>query len=187
MKKLIIQLFIASVISTSALAQVPKNETYASYGFFSVQEIASELAYVIIFTFAAEDFTIKAPVGPIIAGYRRNLSEHFSVGLQGSYSGFDKEYTILSSSKIKIQSKFITVMLNSNYSYIPRNIVQFYSGLSAGFSVFSESDSLESESKTVFAFHVNALGIRVGKSIGGFLELGFGFNGIINAGLSVKF
>lgn len=138
MKKLIIQLFIVSVISSSVLARVPKNEIYASYGFASVQEIASVLSDITIFPFIAEDFTIESPVGPVIAGFRRNLSEHFSVGLQGTYTGFNKEYTVLSSSKIKVESTFITAMLNSNYCYNPRNIVQFYSGLSGTFCVYTK-------------------------------------------------
>ncbi len=78
-------------------------------------------------------------------------------------------------------------MANSNVCYNPSNIVQLYSGLSAGISVFTQSDSSQSGSKTIFAFQVNAIGLRVGHKFGGFFELGFGFDGIINAGLSVKF
>ena len=78
-------------------------------------------------------------------------------------------------------------MANGNICYNPRNIVQLYSGLSAGVSVFTQSDSSQSDSKTIFAFQVNVIGLRVGHKFGGFFELGFGYDGIINAGLSVKF
>lgn len=187
MKRIYFFTLITCFITGSLYSQQAKNEIYGAYGLASVQEIASILADVIIYPFVPEDFTIVSPVGPVIAGYRRNLSEHFSIGMQGSYTAFNKEYTVLSSAKLKIVSTFITAMLNTNYCYNPRNVVQFYSGLSAGLSVFTQTDSLRSDNKTVFAFHVNAIGIRVGKTFGGLLELGFGFNGIINGGLSVKF
>lgn len=187
MKKIYVFILFGFLISGSLYSQQPKNEIYGAYGFASVQEIANMIGDALILAFSAEDYTTGSTLGPIILGYRRNLSEPLSIGLKGSYTHFDKEYTV-SSTKFRIKNTFTTVMANGNVCYNPRNIVQLYSGLNAGFSVVTQSDdSSKSASKTTFAFQVNALGIRIGNKIGGFAEFGFGFDGVINAGLSVKF
>jgi hypothetical protein len=79
-----------------------------------------------------------------------------------------------------------------NFNYLPENIVQLYSGISLGFA-YATAHATSNYTKpyddggTTMAYHVNVLGIRVGNKIGGFLELGLGYNGIINAGMSIKF
>lgn len=174
------------VFSSIIFSQVPKNEIYSSYGMGSVQELSIILNDIIILPFVRGDFTVESPVGPIAAGYRRNLSDHFALGIEGSYTQFNQEYTILGS-KFKVDNTFTTVMLNSRYCYNPSNPVQFYSGISIGGSNFNQKDSVQSANSTIFAFHVNAIGVRFGRTFAGYLELGMGYNGIVNGGVSVKF
>ncbi|MCK4288204.1 MAG: hypothetical protein KAW86_03280, partial [Bacteroidales bacterium] len=38
-----------------------------------------------------------------------------------------------------------------------------------------------------FNFQITAVGVRLGKSLGGFMELGFGYKGLLNFGLSYQF
>ena len=189
MKKIYLALLLFFLLSNLSYSQQKKNEIYGSYGLASVQEISSILNDIIILPFVGGDFTIKSRVGPFIAGYKRNLSDHFTVGISGSYTSFDKEYTILNSNDLKftVENTFITALADANFTYNPGNIVQLYSGLSAGVSSFQQKDSIETDNSTITAFQVNAIGIRAGKNIAAFLELGFGYKGIINGGLSIKF
>jgi hypothetical protein len=63
-----------------------------------------------------------------------------------------------------------------------------YSGLGFGISHASESgEDTESVNETCFAFQINAVGLRVGEQVAGFMELGFGFDGIIGCGITVRF
>ena len=55
---------------------------------------------------------------------------------------------------------------------------------SNGPSAFSEEET--SSSEVFFAFQVNLVGIRLGAAVGFFLEFGFGYNGVINGGLSFR-
>lgn len=43
------------------------------------------------------------------------------------------------------------------------------------------------DNSSYFNYKVTALGLRVGKKLAGFLELGFGFTGIVSAGISYQF
>ena len=73
-----------------------------------------------------------------------------------------------------------------------------YSGLGAGYAfgktTFKLGDALEFKNTNndnskinYFTFHVTALGFRVGKKLAAFAELGVGYKGIINGGLSYQF
>jgi hypothetical protein len=67
-----------------------------------------------------------------------------------------------------------------------------YSGVAAGASYYqsegtsSETPDVSTDSDWFFAFQVNLLGFRIGRALGLFVEFGAGFNGLIDAGLSIK-
>ena len=48
------------------------------------------------------------------------------------------------------------------------------------------SDELEPNDHLNFSFHITAVKFRYGDMIGGFAELGFGYRGLLNVGLSIK-
>lgn len=88
--------------------------------------------------------------------------------------------------------------VESNYRYISKPKFQMYSGLGAGYAfgktTFKLGDALEFKNTNndnskinYFTFHVTALGFRVGKKLAAFAELGVGYKGIINGGLSYQF
>jgi hypothetical protein len=180
-------LFIFLCAPRLVYSQGSQNEIYTAYGAASIQEIASLLDDIVIIPFTAGDFEINSTFGPVIGGYQRKLSNNLTFGIEGSYNSFQKTYNI-AGVKFSIKSTFITGMLHTSYVYNPSNSVQFYSGVSAGISSFTQKDdSSRSESKTILAYHVNALGIKAGKNAGAFLEIGMGWNGIINGGIFIKF
>ncbi len=73
--------------------------------------------------------------------------------------------------------------MSGDYTYFRREWVQLYSGAGLGMAVVMEEDVDEKEAETEywFAFQLNALGVRVGKRVAGFAELGFGYDGILSA------
>ena len=48
------------------------------------------------------------------------------------------------------------------------------------------SDELEPNDHLNFSFHITAVKFRYGDMVGGFAELGFGYRGLVNIGLSIK-
>ncbi len=48
------------------------------------------------------------------------------------------------------------------------------------------SDELEPNDHLNFSFHITAVKFRYGDMVGGFAELGFGYRGLLNVGLSIK-
>jgi hypothetical protein len=52
---------------------------------------------------------------------------------------------------------------------------------------YNNNTQPEEKRRTIPAYQINAFSLRVGKSFGGFFELGYGYNGIVNLGVSYKF
>jgi hypothetical protein len=73
--------------------------------------------------------------------------------------------------------------------------VRLYSKIALGacFDIFNnyevKDDKVNKKSKTNvdFAYQVSALGVEVGQSVCGFAELGFGYQGVIQAGVKFRF
>lgn len=95
-------------------------------------------------------------------------------------------------------SKVYSFGIESDYRYVSKPSFQMYSGLGLGYAfgetTFDLGNKLEfkdskedSSSINYFTFHLTALGFRVGKELAAFAELGFGYKGIINAGLLYQF
>ena len=67
-----------------------------------------------------------------------------------------------------------------------------YSGVSIGYTLesadFTTSNaSIEDKNDGYFNFQLNAIGLRVGKSLAGVAELGVGYKGFASVGLSFQF
>lgn len=90
-----------------------------------------------------------------------------------------------------VSNRFITVGFGTDYRYISKDIFQMYSGVSIAYTTrdadFTTSNNMNDKHDGFFNFQVNALGFRVGKKLAGIAELGFGYKGIANVGVSYQF
>ncbi len=209
MKKLsILILLIIFSISLNAQEQAKESQISISYGVITMQGI--EDAVVSVF---GDIFTDILTVGTIVATestitgvglfefrYNYFISEKISMGLRANivkYKHEDKfKVSDGSSFTTTWTNQFITGMVDANFYYMRKEKIALYSGIGVGVTLNnSEIDDIDDpdyedgqkESTTLFAFQVNAFGIRFGKTFGGFLETGFGYSGLMNGGLFLKF
>jgi hypothetical protein len=102
----------------------------------------------------------------------------------------------------KANNDYFTVMPVVKAMWIEKNHIGLYSKAAAGICIASNSakacsgfgaaekyiDEIKSDKGTSFAYQVSAIGFEAGsKNIRGFVELGYGFQGFAQAGVSVKF
>lgn len=186
MKNTIFTIVVVFVLTNLTYSQKLKNEFYGLYGYGTAQEISGVFNAITILPYISDDFSVKGTAGPIAAGYKHTFGDHFSLGIQYSYSSFELEFTTLNT-KFAVSNKFTALMLQTSYYYNPNSFVQLYSGISAGPSYYEQKDSTGTYNRTIGAFQVNLIGARFGSYVGAFVELGFGYNGIITGGVSVKF
>lgn len=201
MKKALL-LFMLMVPFLVGYSQERNNEVYANYGVATMPAFAEAFGDIFedlligTFTGATVQSTDTKTFGGIGIGYKRNLNKRLSLGLGFLYQSFDVTQTVkmpLSGTLVDIKSQdvYYTFMARFDFNYVTTEWVNMYSGVAAGMSLnqytFDDNTQGKDDDNTHFAWQLNAFGIRVGKGFGGFAEVGFGYAGIVNAGLSLKF
>lgn len=130
--------------------------------------------------------------GMFEAGYRYNIGERLKIGGDISYlrteDKFEKNKT--NPKTVTRTSSYFMGTVMGQYSYIKTSLLDFYGSGGVGAIALSTKDEVGGTYKDNalgFAFQINPVGLRVGKTFGAFLELGYGYKGIATAGLSYKF
>ncbi len=123
-------------------------------------------------------------------GYRYH-SNRFSFGMDLGFSTakeklFKKEKDAKPFETKDIKRFFI--LPTASYSYYKNSLINLYGAASIGAIVENKKSNAKKENKTSFGYQITPIGLRIGsESVGGFVELGYGQKGLINAGLSFKF
>jgi len=134
-------------------------------------------------------------IGTIFFTYRHIFkNELFLWGITAGMSNSKSEIYNVGQYEGELKRQFYTVAIEWEYRYVNQGPVQVYSGLGLGFTYATETltpppESSKSESTgniSNIAYQVNVAGVRLGKKYGGFVELGYGYKGIINVGFSVQ-
>ncbi len=87
---------------------------------------------------------------------------------------------------------YFTFGFGTEYHYIVKEWFQMYSGASIAYTTRSSkfktsSSNFEDVNDGFFNFQINAVGFRVGKKLAATLELGVGYKGLANLGVSYQF
>jgi len=90
---------------------------------------------------------------------------------------------------------FYTIALDFNWNYMNKRYCQLYGNIGMGatlvqFVPFSDNKTANSDEHLkqfpFFNMHLSPIGVRFGQTVGFFAEIGWGYKGFLNAGISVK-
>lgn len=90
----------------------------------------------------------------------------------------------------KIERACYTVASELDFRYIRKEKFTMYSLIGLGYTFVddhSEPTETGERLENHFDMHVSFLGFRYGKDLGGFIELGAGYKGLINFGMNYRF
>ncbi len=159
-------------------------------GFYTTNEILN--------TF--EDIANGASFGNVSAGpaisitYKVAIKDRWFVYADAAYQSISEDIFLNGNKEGDVSHRFFTVGFGTEYHYVSGDLIQAYSGISIAYTSQTHDYTLppnsvvsESSNDNYVGFQVNALGIRVGRKLAGFLELGFGYRGVANVGLSYQF
>jgi hypothetical protein len=203
MRKLLLSILIIFISSTFGYSKnnktrdfeyFPRNEIYVQYGTPTILELVTTINQKDRGTTSNQKFS-----GVGAAGYNFSISDKFAVGIYGgvSYTSADIAPSIggVSTSTPLFKSSVMSYvgMLSASWTYFNQNAMTLSSSLYLGVNYRDETISLISsdykapiqEDLFRFAYHITAIKFRYGEAIGGFAELGFGYRGIVNVGLSI--
>lgn len=132
--------------------------------------------------------------GGVFLTYRHIFkNELFMWGITAGYSSSQSEIYSVGQFAGDLERTFITAAIEWEYRYVNQGPVQVYSGVGLGFTYGTEeftsgNPGFESNTGDIsgIAYQVNAVGVRYGKKFGGYLELGYGYKGLLNLGLSLQ-
>lgn len=132
----------------------------------------------------------------ISVGYKYRLTKWFWLGATISYTGlYDVYHDRVTNEKVSTQSDhIITIMPSVRFSWLNKKYVTLYSGLSLGYAldIYNEYNSNYPNQRYTGCghgalFQLTAVGVHVGRKWYGFAEIGFGIQGIFQAGFGYNF
>ena len=204
MKKFLILAVALMMGATAAFAQTdePKNEFSVAWGGISNSQVLNTFADVLSAAFESivnkgTKWDEAADFGTISAEYFHHVSPLVSLGAIGVYNmhnrDLEKDGKIIGSNN----RSFITLLPAIKFSWLRKDSWGLYSKLGAGASLLLSKEKADrtdtseafdnTKSGVMFNFQVSALGVEFGRSLRGFVEAGFGEQGVFLLGLRYRF
>ena len=193
MKKHLIIISLLLVFSATIFAQDKKHEIVLGYGImtnYGIEEVIINITCVIV-TFGLYDIEYESGTGAFLFGYRYFPIEKFSIGIDGAYTKIKD--VVKSHDTIvvgNINKHFYTLAPYAANYYIKKKKIRVYSGIMLGYTFgkdnYKSNDGAEENGNYGrIAYQLNAIGVRFGTKVGGYVEIGYGYKGMLNFGLSV--
>jgi hypothetical protein len=176
--------FLLSGFRVLAQRNIPANELESAYGIFpamEIKKIAGDFYRNGTDPKAVEKIT---GTGSAVISYNRAVKERFYWGA----SVFYDKATISYNNMPELRDWYVFgLLLNAKYNYVFDARFHMYSGLSAGYAGSWTKKAGIKDHHDAIAFQARVIGLRFGARVGVFAELGFGYEGILKAGVSIHF
>lgn len=181
-----------ALLTAAGLAQTRKHDLSLSYGVGSIDQVTDILTDVLTIvltlgTFAKDqvDYT-----GLPFASYHYAPNSRLGFGIAvGGYRATGV-LTVAGEEQGAFEETNTIAAVELDYRWVMSRSFQLYSGVGVGVRFRKGSyvtEGSESLTATLPTFHLNALGLRFGRKVGLFLELGAGYKGMVLGGLSAQF
>lgn len=199
------------LISSAAFAQknmvrdvdyFPRSEIYLQYGTPSLMELTTILSPNFHDEVTNGETRNHKFSGIAAIGYNFFVHPRVSIGLDFGYGYGSSDMYISDVDEFGPagEPEFICRAVVMNYSchlsgaftYWQQGPMECSGALYLGVNYMDESvrdavsDEPEPNDHLNFSFHITAVKFRYGDMVGGFAELGFGYRGLLNVGLSIK-
>lgn len=197
MRKISIFAFTLLMFSFSANAQTneQRNEIRLSVSDGLPLDIGMALGSAFGSVFTNRTVLHNSSTGSWSLGYRNHISNRIAFGGDFSFQAVKSEFEHKKNgSESTEEITYLTVMPALDVTYYRSNVVRLYGTVMAGVGLLSTKVTRSDEElndggddMAAFAFQLNPIGVRVGKQIAGFAELGVGTKGFVTLGLSAAF
>lgn len=180
----------------------PRSEIYLQYGTPSLMELTTILSPNFHDEVTNGETRNHKFSGIAAIGYNFFVHPRVSIGLDFGYGYGSSDMYISDVDEFGPagEPEFMCKAVVMNYSchlsgaftYWQQGPMECSGALYLGVNYMDESvrdavsDELEPNDHLNFSFHITAVKFRYGDMVGGFAELGFGYRGLLNVGLSIK-
>lgn len=190
MKKIIVLL-----LAVVALQQVhaQKSELSVSYGIPTNKNLESDFGDAFVNAATGGLIDNETFTGSFNLEYMYRLDKRWAIGVDLGYEQSSYDVNINKSVNAKAKDNYIIAMVGAKYYWTNGSMFRMYAKASIGASFMTEKltdvkdPTLKADNQTEFAYQVSPIAFEVGKNFCGFLELGYGNQGIAQAGIRVRF
>ena len=193
MKK-IVSLALLSMISLVAFSQEKgTNEININVGFYTINDLALDLGEIVTTTGTLGTLTYaRTTTAPTFGiAYESAIKNNWFFYADAYYQTISEDVFENDVKIGDINNTFITVGFGTNYRYIHGSWFQVYSGASIAWTSliadYTGASDIEDSNNNYFNFHIDALAVRLGSKFAATVAAGYGYKGILNAGLSLQF
>ena len=124
-------------------------------------------------------------------GYQRTLGKVISLGVTASVNPILSNIVYKKGTTGTSAEMAFSLMPKMEITYVQHGVFAAYSAVAVGVSyltrkVNNANGTTETGTLWRVGYQISLVGVRVGKNVGGFLELGYGYQGMFRLGLSAK-
>lgn len=175
--------------------QMP-NAISVDAGFYSVENVVSLFATSLTaaFTSISGEVSHIGVIPNIGVNYDRLINHTVSMGASFHYSRTWFDWQQKSDPTVKGRGAWNFYMLSyeCRFTYFRKGVTTIYGKAGVGASLVqcttNESGGPDRQEFAVLPnFQITPLGLRFGRRVAGFVELGFGYRGLVNAGVECRF
>ena len=153
-----------------SFAQRAKSEIAMGYGYYSIYSYVQGKPY-------------SASSGSSVISYKYYINKNVTIGMGIGYEN------------IRTWGSFVSFVPEMTFCYLDtRNDlirVRLYGGLGYGVSVFNDFNRqpgmADRSGLWATGFQATPFGMRIGRQVAGFIEVGVGYKGTVHGGLEVRF
>jgi len=187
----------ALLLPAAGLGQIPVRTHDASFqfGVLSFDQLLDVFGDVLLVVITLGNFSKDNAMYSGVPFLTYHYSANSRFGFGGAIGGYSSWGDLVRQSSGLLVGDFketsYIAAAELDYHWIMRRGFQVYSG--AGFGVrirkgrYTDETGTESFSKALPTFHLNAIGVRFGQKIGFFAEFGYGYKGMLSAGINAQF
>lgn len=131
--------------------------------------------------------------GGFSINYKNTLSKHWNAGITFSYDKVTKDVHSLKEKRGDLNRDYYTIAGEVDFRYFKKEIFQMYSLAGLGYTFIRDrympivEEKIDKGASGFMNFHVSLLGIRLGRELAFYTELGIGYKGILSFGVSYQF
>ncbi|MCC8145396.1 MAG: hypothetical protein LIO93_02935 [Bacteroidales bacterium] len=187
-------LFCFHGLHTEAQVTANKHDIEVGVGLFSINEIVNIYTDIIVSAFPLNgEMGDGNSYGSIHAAYKYRVTDRLGVGGLFAFD-YSKADALLDGRKIgDFRRKHYTLAAEVDFKYLnSKRYVTVYGLAGVGCTLYgldyqAFSGNSDSDYTPYFTFQITPITIKIGERWGGFAEVGFGYRGILNAGLFYRF
>lgn len=165
-----------------------KQELNVGAGILTSENALSDAVILWISALINEPKDVRVTGAAWSVSYKYHVSERLAVGGSSVYNPSADQWIPDFVDDDRWKRRSLTTAGEATLFWIKQRGFQFYGAAGVGFFV-KRSTFYETDVNTDFGytFQASPVGLRIGDKAGIFLEMGYGYKGVLNGGLSVRF